>query len=43
MTTTIADQLSTVSLHERLGASVGIRRIVDRLVDAHLQIPVIRV
>ncbi|QPC43748.1 group 1 truncated hemoglobin [Kaustia mangrovi] len=42
MTTTIAEQLSTVSLYERLGASAGIRRIVDGMVDAHLENPVIR-
>ena len=42
MTTSTAEQLSAVSLYERLGASAGIRRIVDGMVDAHLQNPVIR-
>lgn len=36
MTTSMVEQLSTVSLYERLGGSAGIRRIVDGMVDAHL-------
>jgi hemoglobin len=42
MTTPLARQLSRVSLYERLGASAGIRRIVDGMVDAHLKNPVIQ-
>lgn len=42
MTTSLAEQISTVSLYERLGASAGIRRIIDGMVDAHLQNPVIQ-
>jgi len=38
----MAESLSKVTLYERLGASAGIRRIVDGMVDAHLQNPVIR-
>ncbi|SFE64946.1 group I truncated hemoglobin [Roseivivax sediminis] len=42
MTTSAAEQLSTVSLYERLGGSTGIRRIVDGMVDAHLDNPAIK-
>lgn len=36
MSASIGEQLNTVTLHERLGGSAGIRRIVDGMVDAHL-------
>ncbi len=42
MTTAVIDRLTTVTLYERLGASAGIRRIVDGMVEAHLQNPVIK-
>ena len=42
MTDSAAEHLSEVTLYERLGASDGIRRIVDGMVDAHLQNPVIK-
>lgn len=42
MTTTLGEQLSTVTLYERLGGAAGIRALVDGIVDAHLQNPVIR-
>lgn len=41
MTTSLATQLNTVTLFERLGASAGIRRIVDGMVEAHLRNPTI--
>ncbi|MFP4328858.1 MAG: group I truncated hemoglobin [Paracoccaceae bacterium] len=42
MHASLARELSHVSLYERLGAAAGIRRIVDGMVDAHLENPVIR-
>ena len=42
MTTAVIDKLNSVTLYERLGAAAGIRRIVDGMVDAHLQNPVIK-
>lgn len=42
MSTSVAEQLNTVTLYERLGASAGIRRIVDGMVDAHVRNPVIQ-
>ncbi|WP_372615210.1 group I truncated hemoglobin [Aquicoccus sp.] len=41
MTTSVMEQLSQVTLYERLGAAAGIRRIVDGMVDAHLHNPAI--
>jgi hemoglobin len=41
MSATLAEQLTHVSLYERLGGAAGIRRIVDGMVDAHLCNPVI--
>ena len=42
MTMAVIDTLSTVTLYERLGGSAGIRRIVDGMVEAHLENPAIR-
>lgn len=42
MTTSLIQQLNTVSLYERLGAAAGIRRLVDGMVEAHLRNPVIQ-
>ncbi|MGM0583943.1 MAG: group I truncated hemoglobin [Pseudomonadota bacterium] len=42
MTSSSAEQLSTVTLYERLGGAAGIRALVDGIVDAHLQNPVIQ-
>ncbi|KPQ05714.1 MAG: hemoglobin [Rhodobacteraceae bacterium HLUCCA12] len=42
MTTSVAEQLGTVTLYERLGGAAGIRKIVDAMVDAHLRNPVIK-
>lgn len=41
MTTSLGEQLSTVTLYERLGGAAGIRALVDGIVDAHLENPVI--
>ena len=41
MTATLGEQLSTVSLYERLGGAAGIRALVDGIVDAHLANPII--
>lgn len=42
MTTSVMEKIGTVMLYERLGASAGIRQIVDGMVDAHLENPVIK-
>lgn len=42
MTESDIQQFSTVTLYERLGGSAGIRRIIDGMVDAHLQNPAIK-
>ncbi|SEO16895.1 hemoglobin [Salinihabitans flavidus] len=42
MTDTTVDQLVNVTLYHRLGASAGIRRLVDGIVDAHLRNPTIK-
>lgn len=42
MSASIAEQLNTVTLYERLGGSAGIRRIVDGMVDKHLHNPAIK-
>ena len=42
MSSSIADQLNTLTLYERLGGSAGIRRIVDGMVDKHLENPAIK-
>jgi hemoglobin len=42
MSASIAQKLNTVTLYERLGGSAGIRRIVDGMVDKHLENPAIR-
>ena len=41
MPQTLAQQLQSVTLYERLGASAGIRRIVDGAVAAHMENPLI--
>lgn len=41
MTTAVIDKLNTVTLYERLGGSAGIRKIVDGMVEAHLENPAI--
>ena len=41
MNTSNIQELGKVTLYERLGGSAGIRRIVDGMVDAHLQNPAI--
>lgn len=41
-TMTLGQQLSTVTLYERLGGAAGIRALVDGIVDAHLRNPVIK-
>lgn len=38
---TLAQQLETVTLYERLGGAAGIRRIVDGAVAAHMRNPLI--
>ncbi|MBZ0122291.1 MAG: group 1 truncated hemoglobin [Roseovarius sp.] len=42
MNTSVAEKLNTVTLYERLGGAAGIRRIVDGMVDAHLENPAIK-
>jgi len=42
MSTSIAQELNTVTLFERLGGSAGVRRIVDGAIAAHMCNPVIR-
>lgn len=42
MTDTLGQELTTVTLYERLGGAAGIRRIVDGAVAAHMENPVIR-
>lgn len=42
MSESIADQVTTVTLYERLGGSDGIRRIIDGMVDKHLENPAIK-
>ena len=42
MNTATMNQTSAPTLYERLGASAGIRTIVDGMVDAHLQNTVIK-
>lgn len=41
MPQTLARQLQTVTLYERLGGAAGIRRIVDGAIAAHMENPVI--
>jgi truncated hemoglobin YjbI len=41
MTATLGEQITTVTLYERLGGAAGIRALVDGIVDAHLCNPVI--
>ncbi|KZY29242.1 globin [Roseovarius sp. HI0049] len=42
MTLSIAEEITTVTLFERLGGAPGIRRIVDGAIAAHMENPVIR-
>lgn len=42
MNKSVTEKLSAATLYERLGASAGIRKIVDAMVDAHLENPVIK-
>ena len=42
MTQPIGEQLNSATLYERLGASSGIRRIVDGAVAAHMRNPEIQ-
>lgn len=42
MTASMLDQLVKVSLYEKLGASAGIRKLVDEIVDAQVRNPVIK-
>lgn len=41
MPQSLAEDLSTVTLYERLGGAAGIRRIVDGAVAAHMDTPLI--
>ena len=42
MPLSIAEEITTVTLFERLGGAPGIRRIVDGAIAAHMENPVIR-
>jgi len=42
MSASIGEQLNTITLYERLGGSAGIRKIVDGMVEAHLENPAIK-
>ena len=42
MTPSITEEISTVTLYERLGGAPGIRRIVDGAIAAHMENPAIR-
>ncbi len=42
MSTSLAQELNTVTLFERLGGTAGVRRIVDGAIAAHMCNPVIR-
>jgi hemoglobin len=42
MSMSLAQELNTVTLFERLGGSAGVRRIVDGAIAAHMCNPVIR-
>lgn len=42
MNTSLAEKLGTVTLYERLGATAGIEKLVEGIVDAHMQNPAIK-
>lgn len=42
MSMSLGQELNTVTLFERLGGAVGVRRIVDGAIEAHMCNPVIR-
>lgn len=42
MSASVEERLGTATLFERLGRSAGIRRIVDGMVDQHLENPAIK-
>lgn len=42
MNTSLAEQISHVSIYERLGAAAGIERLTEDIVEAHMRNPVIK-